>query len=62
MSCDGVLDVQPPRGVLWVMLIEHKTVIVMAECGINAVMHGLKELEVAPSESRWTYIRGLVSR
>ena len=64
MRClvNGVLDVQPPRGILRVILIEHKTVIVMAECAINGVMHKPKELEVAPRESRWTYIRGLVSR
>ena len=39
-----------------------KTIIVMAECTINGVRHRLKELEVAPSEIRWKYIRGLVSR
>ena len=39
-----------------------KTIIVMAECTINGVRHGPKELEVAPSEIRWKYIRGLVSR
>ena len=39
-----------------------KTIIAMAECAINGVRHRLKELEVAPSEIRWKYIRGLVSR
>ena len=39
-----------------------KTIIVMAECGINAVRHRPKELEVTPSEIRLKYIRGLVSR
>lgn len=34
----------------------------MAECAINGVRHRPKELEVAPSEIRWKYIRGLVSR
>ena len=34
----------------------------MAECAINGVRHRLKELEVAPDEIRWKYIRGLVSR
>ena len=55
-------DIQPPRGVFRVMLIEYQTVIVMAECSINAVRHSLKELEVAPNEIRWKYIKGLVSR
>lgn len=32
-------DIQPPRGVFWVMLIEYQTIIVMAECSINAVRH-----------------------
>jgi len=34
----------------------------MAECGINAVRLRPKEFEIAPSESRWTYIRGLEPR
>ena len=55
-------DIQPPRGVFRVMLIEYQAVIVMAEYSINAVRHSLKELEVAPNEIRWKYIRRLVSR
>ena len=61
MSC-GVHVTKPPRGELWIALISYKTIIVMAECGINAVKHRLKELEVTPSEIRLKYIRGLVSR
>ena len=57
-----IRDIQPPRGVFWVAQIEYQTVIIMAECSINAVRHNLKELEVAPREIRWKYIRRLVSR
>lgn len=58
----GVHITKPPRGELWIALISYKTIIVMAECGINAVRHRPKELEVTPSEIRLKYIRGLVSR
>ena len=52
----------PPRGGNRVALKVQKTIIVMAECAINGVRHEPKELEVTPSEIRWKYIRGLVSR
>ena len=58
----GIRDIQPPRGVFWVAQIEYQTVIIMAECSINAVRHNPKELEVTLNEIRWKYIRRLVSR
>ena len=47
-----IQDIQPPRGVFRVALIEYQTVIVMAEYSINAVKHNRKELAVAPNEIR----------